>query len=165
MLTNWDITPADVHGPEAAAVLREYYRDIVGRYYGREATEAEIDAAMAEDPSGSLVPPDGLFLVARAPDRPSAGPLGCVGLHWFGGGKVAEIKRLFVAPAARGLGGGVRLLEAIEKAAKEGGATLARLDTRSDLVEARRLYAANGYEEVAPFNEGPYAEHWFAKQL
>ncbi|MDA2806394.1 GNAT family N-acetyltransferase [Nocardiopsis suaedae] len=165
MPTNWDIAPTGVHGPEAAEVLREYYRDIVGRYYGRTATEAEIDAAMAEEPSGALAPPEGLFLVARAPDRTSAGPMGCVGLHWFDGGRIAEIKRLFVAPAVRGLGGGVRLLEAIEKAAKEGGATLARLDTRSDLVEARRLYEANGYQEVAPFNEGAYAEHWFAKQL
>lgn len=161
MPTNWDIAPADVHGPEAAAVLREYYRDIVGRYYGRPPTESDIDAAMAEEPSGALAPPSGLFLVARAPE----GAVGCVGLKWFDGGTVAEIKRLFIAPAARGQGGGVLLLEAIERAAKEGGATLVRLDTRSDLVEARRLYEANGYEEVAPFNEGTYAEHWFAKQL
>ena len=161
MPTNWDIAPTEVHGPEAAAVLREYYRDIVGRYYGRPPTESDIDAAMAEEPSGALAPPSGLFLVARAPE----GAVGCVGLKWFDGGTVAEIKRLFIAPAARGQGGGVLLLEAVERAAKEGGATLVRLDTRSDLVEARRLYEANGYEEVAPFNEGTYAEHWFAKQL
>jgi predicted lactoylglutathione lyase len=34
-----------------------------------------------------------------------------------------------------------------------------------DLLEARRLYAALGYEEVPAFNHGRYAEHWFAKSL
>jgi hypothetical protein len=33
------------------------------------------------------------------------------------------------------------------------------------LVEARRLYARHGYQEVAPFNDSPYAEHWFAKSV
>jgi hypothetical protein len=40
-----------------------------------------------------------------------------------------------------------------------------RLDTRHDLAEARRMYARHGYREVAPFNESPYADHWFAKPL
>jgi 4-hydroxy-4-methyl-2-oxoglutarate aldolase len=40
-----------------------------------------------------------------------------------------------------------------------------RLDTRADLTEARRLYTRHGYREVAPFNDGPYADHWFAKTL
>jgi hypothetical protein len=40
-----------------------------------------------------------------------------------------------------------------------------RLETRHDLVESRRLYAALGYEEVPAFNHGRYAEHWFAKSL
>ena len=42
---------------------------------------------------------------------------------------------------------------------------LLRLDTRSDLVEARGLYAALGYQEVPAFDGGPYAEHWFTKTL
>jgi hypothetical protein len=40
-----------------------------------------------------------------------------------------------------------------------------RLDTRGDLTEARALYARLGYDEVEPFNDGPYAEHWFEKAL
>jgi hypothetical protein len=40
-----------------------------------------------------------------------------------------------------------------------------RLDTRHDLVEARRLYATLGYQEVPAFNDGQYAEHWLAKPL
>jgi ribosomal protein S18 acetylase RimI-like enzyme len=53
----------------------------------------------------------------------------------------------------------------LEHLAREHGLSALRLDTRHDLVEARRLYAALGYEEVPAFNHGRYAEHWFAKSL
>lgn len=36
---------------------------------------------------------------------------------------------------------------------------------RRDLVEARAMYAALGYEEAPAFSTGPYSEHWFAKSL
>jgi hypothetical protein len=39
------------------------------------------------------------------------------------------------------------------------------LVARGDLVEARRLYARHGYQAVPPFNDSPYAEHWFAKSF
>lgn len=55
----------------------------------------------------------------------------------------------------------------VERHAHAHDLTLLRLDTRADLVEARALYAALGYQEVPAFNTGPYAdaEHWFAKSL
>ena len=53
----------------------------------------------------------------------------------------------------------------VERHARENGRTLVRLDTRADLVEARALYAALGYEEVPAFNAGRCAEHWSAKSL
>ncbi len=56
-------------------------------------------------------------------------------------------------------------MEALEVAARARGLTRLRLDTRSDLVEARRLYGRLGYQEVAPFNSGPYAEHWLEKTV
>jgi hypothetical protein len=49
--------------------LRAYFIDIVSRYYGRQATGVEIDAAMAENFSGDLKPPDGLFWVAPTAQR------------------------------------------------------------------------------------------------
>ena len=75
------------------------------------------------------------------------------------------MKRLFVAPAARGCGRGARLMGELEGLAREYGLSVLRLDTRHDLVESRRLYATLGYEEVPAFNEGRYAEHWLAKPL
>ncbi|WP_031090129.1 GNAT family N-acetyltransferase [Streptomyces sp. NRRL WC-3549] len=65
----------------------------------------------------------------------------------------------------RSTGGGGLLLAAVEREARALGVTRIRLDTRHDLVEARALYARHGYAEVPAFNQGPYAEHWFAKEL
>jgi GNAT superfamily N-acetyltransferase len=144
----------------ARQVLRTYVDDVASSYYGRPATDEEIDAALQEDPSIDLEPPYGLFLVARQRDL----VLGCAGLRWLPE-RVGEVKRVFVAPAARGRGLGARLMGELEHLAREHGLSALRLDTRHDLVEARRLYAALGYEEVPAFNHGRYAEHWFAKTL
>ncbi|MBX9386837.1 GNAT family N-acetyltransferase [Streptomonospora nanhaiensis] len=158
--TGWDVGVADVAGPESAAVLRDYYVDIVSRYHGRPATPDEVDAALRDEPSGDLAPPTGVFLLGRVGGRVG----GCVGLRWAGGG-VAELTRLFVRAEARGSGGGGALLAAAERAARDAGMAQIRLDTRHDLVEARRLYARSGYAEVPAFSSGPYSEHWFAKRL
>jgi hypothetical protein len=40
-----------------------------------------------------------------------------------------------------------------------------RLDTRTDLVEARTLYAKHGYAEIDAYHDGLYAEHFFEKWL
>lgn len=53
----------------------------------------------------------------------------------------------------------------LERFARTRGLSTLRLDTRADLTEARHLYARLGYEEVAPFNNGPHADHWFAETL
>lgn len=149
----WVIEPETV---ETSGLLRTYFDDVASRYYGRPASKAEIDAAMAEDPSDDLA----CFLVGRYEGEPS----GCVGLRLIAPG-IAELTRLFVLPAARRTGGGRALLEAAEDAAIRLGAHTMRLDTRGDLIEARALYAAHGYKEIEPYNYGPYADHWFEKHL
>ena len=72
---------------------------------------------------------------------------------------------MWVSPAARGLGVGRRLLHALERQARDHGATIARLETNRSLSEAVNLYRSAGYAEVAAFNEEPYADHWFEKAL
>ena len=153
----------EVVAPDASAasrILRSYIDDVASRYYGRQATDEEIDASQREDPSIDLAPPSGVFLVARQRDA----VLGCAGLRLLPE-RVGEVKRLFVAPGARGRGLGARLMGELERIACGYGLTVLRLDTRHDLVESRRLYAALGYEEVPAFNDGRYAEHWLAKPL
>ena len=156
----WTIEPSQVRHPDAVAVLREYIDDVASRYHGRQATEEEIERALAEDPSDHLVPPTGLFLIARDGGKVT----GCVGVK-VATPTITELTRMFVKPAARGHGGGSSLLLAAERAARELGAVTMRLDTRHDLVEARALYARHGYREVEPYGERLYADHWFVKEL
>ncbi len=91
-------------------------------------------------------------------------PVGCGALKHFGGG-VTDIKRMWLAEAARGLGLGRRLLETLEQRAADAGARTVRLETSDLLVEAVALYRSAGYREVPAFNDEPFARHWFAKQL
>ena len=72
---------------------------------------------------------------------------------------------MWVAESVRGLGLGRRLLERLEGEALRHGATVARLETNGALTEAIALYRAAGYEEVEPFNDEPFADHWFEKTL
>lgn len=160
-MTDWNITEAAVDHPDSAAILREYVHDVASRYYGREATTAEVDEAQTFPPTDAvLTAPTGAFLLARV----DGAPAGCVGVRIASPG-VTELTRMYVRPAHRGTGGGPRLVAAAEEAARGLGSKLMRLDTRNDLVEARALYARTGYVEVAPFNSDKYAEHWFAKPL
>jgi GNAT superfamily N-acetyltransferase len=144
----------------ARSALWAYIDDVASRWYGRAATDEEIAAALLDDPSEDLAAPQGTFLVARRGEA----VVGCAGLRLLADG-VGEVKRVFVAPVARGHGLGRRLMLELEELARAHGLHTLRLDTRSDLVEARALYAALGYVEVPAFNNGQYAEHWFAKDL
>ena len=138
--------------PDGAALLRAYFTEVVDRYWGRPMPPFDVDQAMEEEPSVGFA----AFFVARF-DGVAAG---CAGLTASG-----ELTRMYVAPAFRRRGGGRVLLGAIEDAARSLGMSSVRLDTRDDLVEARALYLACGYAEVPAFSAGPYAEHWFEKEL
>ena len=141
-------------------MLREYFAEIVDRYWGCPQDAAVVDQVLREEPSDDLVPPTGLLLAARH-DGDLAG---CGGFRVLSPG-VAELSRVFLRPELRGRGGAQALLAALERAALDMGLRTVRLDTRKDLVEARRLYARNGYAEIAAYNDSPYADHWFEKHL
>ena len=72
---------------------------------------------------------------------------------------------MWVLGSARGLGIGRRMLGELEARVAESGATVARLETNRALVEAIALYRSAGYREVPAFNDEPFADHWFEKQL
>jgi GNAT superfamily N-acetyltransferase len=137
-------------------MVRVYLTEVAARFLGRPATAAELDEALAEDPTEQLA----TFLVARVDGM----AVGGVGLRWLSASTV-EIKRMYVAPVARGQGVGRRLLAAAEDAGRQGGATTVRLDTRADLVEARRLYESFGFVEIPRYNDSPYPECWYEKSL
>jgi ribosomal protein S18 acetylase RimI-like enzyme len=146
--------------PRAARALYSFMEEMSSRWLGRPATDADVREAFREFPSDDLEPPQGLLLVAHRDESVE----GCAGLRVLDDG-VGEVKRVWVAPASRRQGLGRRLMAEAERHARERGIRELRLDTRSDLVEARRLYEALGYREIPPFGDNPYAGHWFAKRL
>ena len=151
----------DPHDDRSRAVLRAAMADLASSYYRRAATDAEVEAALAEESGDDLALPGGLLVIATDVDGTT---LGCAGLRLLPA-LLGEVKKVYVAPPARGRGLGARLVAEVERLAAAHGRTRVRLDTRADLTAARRLYAHLGYAEVEAFNTGPYAEHWFAKDL
>jgi GNAT superfamily N-acetyltransferase len=107
-----------------------------------------------------MIAPRGAFFVAMSDGL----PLGCVGLKGSES-ELAEIKRLWVAPSARGLGLSRRLMEAAENAARRLSIKILRLDTNSALAEAERLYRKTGWTEIERFNHDPYPDLFFEKRL
>ncbi|OKJ76477.1 GNAT family N-acetyltransferase [Streptomyces sp. CB02460] len=156
----WTVAPEPFDSPDAALLRRDYYAEVAGRYWGRPATAEEIEDGLTDDGAALLTAPTGDFVVGRFGGRAAA----CAGLVLVAA-DTAELTRVYVRPEVRGTGGGGLLLAALEERARALGAALLRLDTRHDLVEARGLYAKHGFREVPAFNRGPYAEHWFAKEL
>jgi ribosomal protein S18 acetylase RimI-like enzyme len=91
-------------------------------------------------------------------------PVGCGALK-FHGDQPAELKRMWVAESARGLGIGRRILVELERLADMHAVRTLRLETNRTLAEAIGLYRSAGYVEVPAFNDEPYAHHWFEKHL
>src|SRR5207253_7320066 len=141
--------------PAARACLRAYFAELAGRFDGGFDPARSISAG-----DGELTPPRGLLLVATLHGEPA----GCGALK-FHPGAPAEVKRMWVAPAVRGLGLGRRLLAELEAKAAAHGVEVLRLETNQTLTEAISLYRAAGYREVPAFNDEPYAHHWFEKAL
>lgn len=157
---SWLVSAEAFATPDATRLRRAYYAEVAGRYWKRSVTEAEIDQGLLDFPDDGLTAPTGAFVVGRLDGR----PLACGGIRLLDT-VTAELTRVYVDPRARGTGGGAALLRALEEAGRALGAERVRLDTRSDLVEARALYARRGYAEIPAYNDGPYAEHWFEKRL
>ena len=81
--------------------------------------------------------------------------VGCGALRPLEDG-VAEIKRMYVVPAARGRGLSKLVLAGLEAAARDRGCTTLRLETGPRQPEAIALYEGAGYRPIAAF--GPYAD-------
>jgi GNAT superfamily N-acetyltransferase len=78
---------------------------------------------------------------------------------------VAEVKRMYVVPDARGRGLARGLLAAIEDTARELGYERVRLDTGASQPHARALYESAGYQDVPDYNDNPYAAYHGEKTL
>jgi DNA-binding MarR family transcriptional regulator/GNAT superfamily N-acetyltransferase len=150
-----EIRAVDPTHADARRCIDEYFAELDRR------SESGFDpAASASAEPHELRPPAGVFLLAYLRGE----PVGCGGLKHHADA-TSEIKRLWVADSARGLGIGRRLLAELEDRASRHGARAVRLDTNRNLTEAIAMYRGTGYVEIPPFNHNPFAHHWFEKDL
>jgi DNA-binding MarR family transcriptional regulator/predicted GNAT family N-acyltransferase len=150
-----EVAPIDPAHPHARHCLRAYFAELNRRF------EAGFDPARSNTADEEeLRPPAGLLVVASL----RGDPVGCAALR-IHHDEPAEIKRMWVAESARGLGVGRRLLAELEAYAGDHGARSIRLETNKSLIEAISLYRSGGYREVARFSDEAYAHHWFEKPI
>jgi ribosomal protein S18 acetylase RimI-like enzyme len=159
---------ADVAVTDATAhrMLSDYFAERAATF---PAAQGAYRTAFP-DP-GQFVPPAGVFLLAYDDD----GEAGCGGIRElpipFEDRDEAdpvvryEIKHLWVSPQHRGQGLGRAILAALEKRAREFGATEVVLDTNASLEAAGALYRSHGYENIQPYNDNPNATDWLRKRL
>lgn len=152
-MSGLEIAPEPSGGPVAAALLERYFAELAARF-------PAFEHALIEAPPAEFAPPRGAFLVARLDGR----AVGCGAVRLLDAA-TAEIKRMWVDPAARRAGVGSGLLAALEDAASALGARTARLDTAVHLTEALALYRARGYRDIPRYNDNPYGAHWLEKRL
>ena len=130
--------------PDALAMIAAVQGEYVARYGGED--ETPLDPAMFDPPRGS-------FFVGYLDGRPVASGA------WrrrddveaLGDTRTAEIKRMYVDPAARGLGLARAMLAHLERTAAEAGAWVCILETGTLQPEAITLYETSGYVEVPKF--------------
>lgn len=155
MIASLEIRPVDPASPDARYCLAEYVAEL-----NRRSTRRFDPTVGATAHPHEVRPPAGQFFVIYLHDE----PIGCGAVKHHRDAP-AEIKRMWVAPRTRGLGLGRRLLETLEECARTAGAELARIETSAVLGEAIALYTSSGWREVPPFNDEPFADHWFEKAL
>jgi GNAT superfamily N-acetyltransferase len=151
-----DLRQVDPESPDARRCLRAYVAEL-----NRRAPQRGFDpTAGATAAPHEVRPPNGAFVVAYRGGE----AVGC-GAVKHHPGAVSDVKRMWVAESARGLGLGRTLLAHLEHLARRHGSTVARLETGDVLPEAIALYRSAGYREVPRFNDEPFADRWFAKRL
>ena len=150
-----EIRSVDPEHPDARYCLAEYVAEL-----NRRSTRGFDPSVGVTALPHEVRPPAGAFLVAYLHGE----AIGC-GAVKHHADSPAEIKRMWLAPQARGLGLGRRLLETLEECALAAGARVAHLETSDVLTEAISLYRSAGWVEVPAFNEEPFADHWFEKPL
>jgi GNAT superfamily N-acetyltransferase len=142
-------------------VVRTLYRAMVrDEVLAPLGIPVDPETLAKEAPPADLVPPTGELLLVSLDGEPVA----------IGGLRdletpIAEVKSMYVAPAARGHGIGRLLLERLEGIAAEHGCGGVRLDTAFHMTAAIALYRDLGYREIPAYNEGPNADLWFERDL
>lgn len=147
------VEPAN--SPDGEWCLSQYYAELAARF------DDGFDPSLKNkfDPA-EMEPPNGWFVLARLEGKPAA-----CGAVMKLDGSACEVKRVWVAADARGVGLGTKIMGKLEELAKAAGFVTVKLDTNRALDEAKGLYEKLGYKETARYNDNPYADHFFDKAL
>lgn len=148
MMESFVILPAESRTDlkDMAALFRAYAASLPVDL-GYQGFEAELAGL-----PGKYAPPAGALLIARAP---SGEAIGCVAMRPIEGERTCEMKRLYVTPAARGMGLGAALVRAIVERARGAGYEEMRLDTLPTMQAARAMYAHAGFLEIDAYYPTP----------
>lgn len=135
----------------AESALVEMARTLVSEYAAMPHTavrwpNAAADIARLPEP---FLPPAGMLLVGTDGDA----PVGCGALLAFDPPQVAEIKRVYVRPVARGRGVGETIMRALLAEAARLGFERARLDTAPELLAAQELYRRLGFVPIPHYRD------------
>jgi GNAT superfamily N-acetyltransferase len=151
---------ARITDPEAQAMVAEVQAEYTALYGGPDDTP--LDQGVFEAPSGAFFVG---YLTGTAVVmggwrfRPDVTALGR--------SRAAEVKRMYVVPAARRTGQGRVLLAHLEQTAHDAGADLMVLETGVLQPEAISLYSSSGYEPVEAFGHYAWSSNarYFGKRL
>jgi GNAT superfamily N-acetyltransferase len=156
-VTTWSIEVRDPDDEQARAAVRAYAADLDQMLGTSSPTIVDPDPAAYRAPRGT-------FLVVLV----DGAPLGCAALRVIevaAYGTVAEVKRMWVSPELRGQGVGRALLEHLHADARRRGLRHVVLDSKRELLDARRLYLAAGYRDIEPYGDNADATAWMAVEL
>ena len=156
-----EIRRVPITHPDAQRLIEEVQEFYVSLYGGRD--ESPIEPGYFDPPLGSFFVGhlDGEAVATGAwRMRPDVGAE-------FGWPRPAEIKRMYVVPAAQGRGLARVMLAHLESTAAAAGATHMILETGAPQTAAIGLYESSGYERVTPFGHYRWSEtnRCFAKSL
>ena len=151
---------------QAKALFTEYVRSLAF-----SLDYQDIDAELATLP-GKYAPPRGCIFIATVDGQ----PMGCIALRPIDPmahdtvhghpARVCEMKRMYVRPAARGLGLARTLANALIEFATAAGYDLMKLDTESDFIAAVSLYRSLGFVDCPRYNNDPQPNTlWMARPL
>lgn len=160
------IREGEVTGPEESRLLADYFS------YRADAFPQRGAYVVTGPKPADYAPSRGVFLLVEDDDGIA---VGCAGLRMLDApiagdaltadGARAEVKHVWLSPAARGRGWAHDLMVELERCALELGATQLVLDTHHTLDGAARLYAREGFTEIAAYNDNPNATRWYGKRI
>jgi GNAT superfamily N-acetyltransferase len=150
-----ELRVVDPGGPEATALVAEFFAEIAHRYPGFDP---------ANQPAAPLhaftVEHGGAFVIAAL----DGAPVGCGGVQRLDA-STGEVRRVFVREAGRRRGVARGLLDRLVETARELGYERLRLDTGDRLPEAVALFHAAGFRDIDDYNGNPYAAYWMELNL